>query len=124
MYTICAICGKQYRVAVNDLVDVDKLDKPVGETVEINNVILFAGDDGDVQVGSPYLEDIAVVGQVIEHGKDKKIIVFKSKRRKGYKRKSGHRQQYTRLRIEEIRQKGVATAEDTEEETAVVEEVA
>jgi len=77
-----------------------------------------------VQVGSPYLEDIVVVGQVIEHGKDKKIIVFKSKRRKGYKRKSGHRQQYTRLRIEEIRQKGVATAEDTQEETAAVEEVA
>jgi large subunit ribosomal protein L21 len=123
MYAICAIGGKQYQVAVNDLVDVDKLDKPVGETVELNNVLLFAGDDGDVQVGSPYLEDIAVVGQVVEHGKDKKIIVFKSKRRKGYRRKRGHRQQYTRLRIEEIRQEGVAITEDTPEETAV-EEVA
>jgi len=76
----------------------------------LNDVLLFAGDDGNVRAGSPYLEDIAVVGQVVEHGKDKKIIVFKSKRRKGYRRKHGHRQQYTRLRIEEIRRKDVAVA--------------
>ena len=110
MYTIFDIGGKQYRVTINDLVDVEKLDAPVGDKVELNDVLLFAGDDGNVRVGSPYLEDIAVVGEIVEHGKDKKIIVFKSIRRKGYSRKHGHRQQYTRLRIEEIRQKNVAVA--------------
>ena len=110
MYAIFDIGGKQYRVAVNDLVDVEKLDAPVGDTVELNDVLLFAGDDGNVRAGSPYLKDIAVVGEIVEHGKNKKIIVFKSKRRKGYRRKRGHRQQYTRLRIEEIRQKDVAVA--------------
>jgi len=129
MYAICAIAGKQYRFDINDLFDVDRLDVPVGETVEFSDVLLFAGDDGEVRVGSPYLDDIVVVAQIVEHGKDKKIIVFKSKRRKGYSRKRGHRQQYTRLRIEEIRPKGVETKvvetpEDTEEETVVVEEVA
>ena len=108
----------------DDLIDIAKLDAPIGETVEFNEVLLFAGDDGNVSAGSPYLEDIAVVGQIVEHGKDKKIIVFKSKRRKGYRRKRGHRQQYTRLRIQEIRQKGMADAEDIQEETTVVEEVA
>ena len=110
MYAIFATGGKQYRVAANDLVDVEKLDASVGETFEFNNVLLFAGDDGNVRVGSPHLEDITVVGQIVEHDKDKKIIVFKSKRRKGYRRKRGHRQQYTRLRIEEIRRKDVAVA--------------
>jgi large subunit ribosomal protein L21 len=123
MYAICAIGGKQYRVAVSDLVDVEKLNTPVGEKVEFNDVLLFAGDDGNVRVGSPYLEDIAVVGQIVEHGKDKKIVVFKSKRRKGYSRKLGHRQQYTRLRIEEIKQKNVAVVEAAQEETTAVEEV-
>ena len=124
MYAICDIGGKQYQVAVNDLVDVEKLNTPVGEKAEFNDVLLFAGDDGNVRVGSPYLEDIAVVGQILEQGKDKKIIVFKSKRRKGYSRKLGHRQQYTRLRIEEIKQKGVAVVEAAQEETAAVEEIA
>jgi large subunit ribosomal protein L21 len=117
MYAICAIAGKQYRVAVNDLFDVDRLDVPVGETVEFNDVLLFAKDDGEVRVGSPYLDDIAVIAQIVEHGKDKKIIVFKSKRRKGYSRKQGHRQQYTRLRIEEIKSKEKEDAESTSEET-------
>jgi large subunit ribosomal protein L21 len=112
MYAIFATGGKQYRVSVNDLVDFEKLDASVGETVEFNNVLLFAGDDGNVQVGSPYLENIVVVGQILKHDKDKKIIVFKSKRRKGYRRKRGHRQQYTRLRIEEIKQKDVIIGED------------
>jgi len=124
MYAIFATGGKQYRVAANDLVDVEKLDVPVGETFEFNDVLLLAGDDGNVRVGSPYLEDIAVIGQIVEHDKDKKIIVFKSKRRTGYRRKRGHRQQYTRLHIEEIRQKGVASAEEVTEETTAIEEVA
>jgi large subunit ribosomal protein L21 len=123
MYAICAIAGKQYRVAVNDLFDVDRLDVPVGETVEFNDVLLFARDDGEVRVGSPYLDDIAVVARIAEHGKDKKIIVFKSKRRKGYRRKRGHRQQYTRLRIEEIRPKSLEDPEPTPQETKATEQL-
>ena len=105
MYAIVATGGKQYRVSVGDLIDVEKIDKPVGEDVEINNVLMTVANSGEVQFGRPVLEDVSVIGRITKQYKDKKVIVFKSKRRKGYSRKYGHRQQYTQLRIEEIRDK-------------------
>ena len=120
MYAIFATGGKQYKVTVNDLIDVQKLDMPVGETMEFNEVLLVATDDGDAKIGSPYVGDAAVLGQIIEHGKDKKIIVFKSKRRKGYKRKRGHRQQYTRLHITDIMHAGASLAEEEVKEVEAV----
>ena len=120
MYAIFATGGNQYKVTVNDLIDVQKLDVPVGETMEFSEVLLVATDDGDAQIGSPYVGDTAVLGQIIEHGKDKKIIVFKSKRRKGYKRKLGHRQQYTRLRITDVIHAGASLAEEEVEEVEAV----
>lgn len=105
MYAIVATGGKQYRVSVGDLVDVEKIDKPVGENVELNRVLMTIADNGEVQSGKPILEDVSVIGRVMRQYKDKKVIVFKSKRRKGYRRKYGHRQQYTQLKVEEIKDK-------------------
>ena len=102
MYAVFASGGKQHRVEVGNLIDVEKLDNAVGETVTFPSVLAIAGEDGQLQTGTPYLENMFVTGEVIEQGRAKKLIVFKSKRRKGYKRKLGHRQSYTRVKITAI----------------------
>ena len=102
MYAILESGGKQYRVTAGDTLDVEKLDVSVGETVELKNVLMIV--DGDqVKVGTPTIENAAVIGHVVDHVKGKKIYVFKSKKRKGYRRKTGHRQKYVRLHIDEIK---------------------
>lgn len=101
MYAIIRTGGKQYQVAAGDTLRVEKLQGEVGETVEINDVLLVA--DGDaVQVGRPLVDGAKVIAKIAEQGKAKKILVFKKKKRKGYQVKNGHRQQYTALTIEEI----------------------
>ena len=114
MYAVFASGGKQHRVQVDTLIDVEKLDAPVGEEVTLSEILAIGDGNGNVQVGAPYLENAAVVGEVIQQAKNKKIVVFKSKRRKGYKRKLGHRQQFTRLRITEIRDSNNASEEENE----------
>lgn len=114
MYAVFDTGGKQHRVSAGDLIDVEKIDVPVGETIEFGDVLLLTTDDGNTEIGSPYLADVKVVGEVVDQIKDKKIIVFKSKRRKGYKRKLGHRQKYTRLRIENIVSGSPVSAESEE----------
>lgn len=114
MYAVFASGGKQHRVQVDTLIDVEKLDAPVGEEVTLSEILAIGDGNGNVQVGTPYLENAAVVGEVVQQAKDKKIVVFKSKRRKGYKRKLGHRQQFTRLRITEIRDGNNASEEENE----------
>ena len=111
MYAVFASGGKQHRVQVDTLIDVEKLDAPVGEEVTLSEILVIGDSNGNVQVGTPYLENAAVVGEVVQQAKNKKIVVFKSKRRKGYKRKLGHRQQFTRLRITEIQDGSNASAE-------------
>ena len=101
MYAIFESGGKQYRVTAGDTLDLEKMDYSAGETVELTNVLLIA--DGDqVKVGTPTIENASVVGHVVEHVKGEKIYVFKSKKRKGYRRKTGHRQKYVRIFIDEI----------------------
>ena len=116
MYAVFATGGKQHRVQVGTLIDVEKLEVPVGDVVRFPEVLAIGDGEGEMQVGEPYLENAAVVGEVVEQGKAKKIVVFKSKRRKGYKRKLGHRQKLTRLRITEIQQEH--TPEEVEENGA------
>jgi len=113
MYAVFASGGKQHRVQVGTLIDIEKLDAPVGETVTLSEVLAIGDNRGNVQVGTPYLENTAVIGEVIQQGRGKKLIVFKSKRRKGYKRKLGHRQSFTRLRVKEIQDGRTATEEVT-----------
>ncbi len=105
--------GKQHRAQVGTLIDVEKLDASVGDKVTLPEVLAIGNGEGQVQVGQPYLENAAVIGEVIEQGKEKKIIVFKSKNT-GYKRKLGHRQRFTRLRITEI-QTGNHPSEEVDE---------
>ncbi len=94
--------GKQYAVAVGDVLKVEKLPAGEGESIEIKDV-LSVGTGEDLRVGTPLVEGAKVKAKVLEHGKKKKIIVFKKKRRKGYERKQGHRQWYTSIKIEEIK---------------------
>ncbi len=116
MYAVFASGGKQHRVEVGSLIDVEKLDNAVGETVTFPSVLAIAGEDGQLQTGTPYLENMSVTGEVVQQGRAKKIVVFKSKRRKGYKRKLGHRQSFTRVKITAIGGEEIAAIDGEEVE--------
>jgi large subunit ribosomal protein L21 len=101
MYAIIRSGGKQYRAEVGGTIDVDKLTNEVGESVEINDVLLV--EDGDQTViGQPTVEGAVVKATVVEQFRGKKIIVYKYRQRTNYRRKQGHRQYYTRLKIDAI----------------------
>lgn len=101
MYAIVETGGKQYRVQVGQTVQVERLDVGAGDTVELDRVLLIAGDEG-VQVGTPVLESARVVATVVDHVRGPKLIVFKYRAKERYRVKKGHRQELTRLRIEAI----------------------
>jgi large subunit ribosomal protein L21 len=101
MYAIVNIAGKQFKVIKDQFVFAPKLDAQTGATVEFDQVLL-AEADGTVSVGAPLLAGAKVSGKVLDHVKGDKVIVFKKKRRKGYKKKNGHRQDFTKIMIESI----------------------
>ncbi len=101
MYAIVESGGKQYRVAEGEVIDVEKLSVPEGEKVSLDRVLMVA-DGGDVRVGTPLVEGARVEATVLDHGKGRKIRIFKYKPKIRYRRRAGHRQLYTRLRIERI----------------------
>ena len=101
MYAIIRTGGKQYQVAAGDRLKVEKLEGEVGSTVELQDVLLVVNGD-NVSVGRPLVEGAKVRATIVEQGRQKKIIVFKKKRRKGYQVKRGHRQFYTALNIDTI----------------------
>ncbi|AUG54006.1 MULTISPECIES: 50S ribosomal protein L21 [Thalassospira] len=98
MYAIIKTGGKQYKVAANDVIKVEKIAAQAGETVTLDQVLMVAGD-GAPQVGAPLVSGASVVAEVLEQAKGDKVIVFKKKRRHNYRRKNGHRQNLTVLRI-------------------------
>ncbi|MCT8978255.1 50S ribosomal protein L21 [Clostridium sp. CX1] len=102
MYAVVVTGGKQYRVTEGDVVYVEKLNAEVDSTVELDNVLVVSKDNGEVVVGKPVVEGAKVTAKVLSQGKNKKVIVFKYKRKKDYRRKQGHRQPYTKLQIETI----------------------
>ena len=102
MYAIIRSGGKQYRAEVGATVDVDRLPQEVGETLEISDVLLVADGD-DTRIGRPTVEGASVTATVVDQFRGKKIIVYKYRQRTNYRRKQGHRQYYTRLRIEDIK---------------------
>lgn len=97
MYAVIKTGGKQYKVSEGDLVKVEKLAGVVGDTVELNEVLMVGGEE--VKIGTPLLPGAKVVARIVEQDKDKKVLVFHSKRRKGYRKTYGHRQPITRLKI-------------------------
>jgi large subunit ribosomal protein L21 len=101
MYAIIETGGKQYRVSEGTICNVEKLDTGIGEEVVFDKVLLI-NDEERTEVGSPYLTGRKVSAKVLAHGKGKKIIVFKFKPKKNYRRKQGHRQPFTRVVIEKI----------------------
>ena len=101
MYAIVRTGGKQYQVAQGDQLRVETLAGNVGETVELDDILLVA-DGENIKIGQPQVEGAKVTATIVEQDKAKKVLVFKKKRRKGYKVKNGHRQQYTALRIDGI----------------------
>ncbi len=116
MYAIIESCGKQYKVAEGDVVFFEKLDAEEGKKVTFDKIILVS-EEGKVQVGSPYVKGVKVEGKVVSHGKGKKIIVFKMKAKKNYRRKQGHRQPYTKVEITSIK----TATKKAETKTAKVE---
>ncbi len=101
MYAIIQTGGKQYRVSPGDVLRVERLPGDRGDEVVLDQVLLVT-DGEDIRVGSPLVENATVRGQIVRQGQAKKILVFKKKRRKNYRRRQGHRQLYTALQIQEI----------------------
>ena len=101
MYAIIESCGRQYKVAEGDVVFFEKLEAEEGKKITFDNVILVS-EDGKVQVGNPYVKGVKVEGKVVANGKAKKILVYKYKAKKNYRRTQGHRQPYTKVEITKI----------------------
>jgi len=119
MYAIVETGGFQFKVEKNTKVRLPKFDAEKDSVVKIDTVLMIK-DNGTVLIGKPYIKDACVEGKVLGHGKAEKIIVFKYKKRKKYRRKKGHRQQYTEILITDI--KPPETAENTEKKTQRISE--
>lgn len=101
MYAIIRSGGKQYRAETGGTIDVDRLPQEVGDSIDISDILLVADGD-DTRIGQPQVEGALVKATVVDQFRGKKIIVYKYRQRTNYRRKQGHRQYYTRLRIEDI----------------------
>ncbi len=102
MFAVIKTGGKQYKVAENDILVVEKLDGAAGEVIELDQVLMVGGEGAAAEIGAPTVKGAMVAAEVIEQSRADKIIVFKKKRRKNYRRTAGHRQHQTVLRITEI----------------------
>lgn len=100
MYAIIATGGKQYRVSEGDVIYIEKIDDQVDSTVSFD--VLLMGNDGDVKIGTPVVEGVKVEGKVVGQIRGEKIVVYKYKSKKNYRRKQGHRQPYTKVEITKI----------------------
>ena len=125
MYAIIETGGKQYKVQNGDQIKVEKLNAEAGSAVVFDKV-LAAGEGADIKVGTPYLEGLTVEGEVVESGKGDKVIIFKYKAKKDYRKKQGHRQPYTLVEIKAVAGEKAAPKkeEPAVEEAAPVEEAA
>ena len=101
MFAVIKTGGKQYRVAADDVITIEKLDAGAGDAISFGEVLMLTGDGG-IEVGAPTVPGATVAGEVVEQTRGKKVIAFKKRRRKNSRRKRGHRQDLTRVRIVEI----------------------
>ena len=109
MYAVIKTGGKQYRVAQGDILRVEKLDAEAGDVVTFDQVLMIGGE-GDPLVGAPGVDGASVTAEVLDERKDKKVIIFKKRRRQNYRRKRGHRQWITVISIAEILKPGAKSA--------------
>jgi large subunit ribosomal protein L21 len=101
MYAVLKTGGKEYRVSKGDLIRVEKMEGNVGDPVTLKDVLMVS-QEGDIQVGTPLLTHAVVTGEIVQHAKGKKVLIFKMKRRKNYRRLRGHRQTYTYIKVSDI----------------------
>lgn len=101
MYAVIKTGGKQHKVAEGEILKVEKLKASEGEPVDITDVLLIE-KDGEVTLGSPFIEGAKVTAKILRHGKEDKLTIIKMKRRKDYRKKQGHRQNYSEIQIEQI----------------------
>ena len=101
MYAIVEVANKQIQVTKDALIKVPFLQKEVGEKVEFDRVLLYS-DGSKIKVGKPVLKDAKISAEIIENGRDKKVVVFRKKRRKGFQVKKGHRQQFSKIKINNL----------------------
>jgi large subunit ribosomal protein L21 len=119
MYAIVEIAGQQFKVEQNDEIFVHRLEGDPGTKIEFDQVLLL-DNDGKISVGKPLVEGTSISGQIVDHVRGDKVVIFKKKRRKGYEKESGHRQDFSKVLIENISVKGATKAKkvkETEEET-------
>jgi len=121
MYAIVQTGGKQYRVSEGDIISVERLRAEAGAKVVLDEVLAIGDNDG-MLVGKPFLEGASVIAELLENGKGEKLIIYKYKAKKDYSRKQGHRQPYSKLRIESISASGASPAEKKAAKEKTVEE--
>jgi len=121
MYAIVEIAGQQFKVENNDEIFVHRLEGEPGTKIDFDQVLLL-DNDGEVSVGKPLVEGSVVSGSIIDHVRGDKVVVFKKKRRKGYQKESGHRQDFSKILIEQISAKGIKQNTVTNEEAVPAEE--
>jgi len=117
MYAIVEACGRQYKVAEGDVIFLEKLEANEGEKVVFDNVLLIS-DGEKIKVGTPTVKNAKVEATVVKHGKAKKVVVFKYKAKKNERKKQGHRQPYTQVKIEKISQRASSNKKAATEEVA------
>ena len=122
MYAVVNSGGKQYKVQKGEVLKVEKISGDVGSSVTFDRVLMFF-DGENVSIGQPVLDSVSVEGHIVEQGKAKKIIVFKYKRRKRFRRKNGHRQEFTAVLIDSIKAKGTKAAKAAEPKAEAKAEV-
>ena len=102
MYAVVKTGGKEYRISKGDIIRVERLEGKIGDQVTLKD-ILMVSQEGQVQFGTPQLAQVVVVGEIVEQTRGRKVLTYKMKRRKNYRRMKGHRQTYTYLRVSDIR---------------------
>ena len=103
MYAILKTGGKQYKVEVDQVIDIERITSDAGSKITFDEILAVSNDKGELKVGAPVVEKATVEAEVVEQFRGKKLVVFKMKRRKGYRRKKGHRQELTRVKITAIK---------------------
>jgi large subunit ribosomal protein L21 len=120
MYAIVEIAGQQFKVEKNDEIFVHRLEGDPGTKIEFDQVLLL-DNDGKISVGKPLVEGTSITGQIVDHVRGDKVVIFKKKRRKGYEKESGHRQDFSKVLIEDISLQSASKTKkvkETEEEPA------
>ena len=102
MMAVVELGGKQHKVSPGDNIKVEKMSFEIGEQIVLDKVLMAKNDEGELEIGNPFLDNVRIKAKVVDQGKGRKVIVYKFKRRKNYHRKYGHRQLFTSLKIEDI----------------------